>query len=93
MCIRDSRLLRRHANELGFSSDFTILDRDDTQDLAVAALKATGLDPKDKSVPKGAVLVDIFSLAANTEKSIASVVSENYPYFQAITDRIESRCV
>src|ERR1700678_1641262 len=85
-----NRLLRRHANELGFSSDFTILDRDDTQDLAVAALKATGLDPKDKSLPKGAVLVDIFSLAANTEKSIATVVGENYPYFHAITHQIES---
>src|SRR5476649_2441193 len=35
-----NRLLRRHANELGFGSDFTILDRDDAADLAVAALKA-----------------------------------------------------
>jgi DNA helicase-2/ATP-dependent DNA helicase PcrA len=76
-----NRLLRRHANELGFSSDFTILDRDDAADLAVAALKATGLDPKDKTLPKGAVLLDIFGLAASTEKSIASVVVRNYPYF------------
>src|SRR5271165_6765146 len=55
-----NRLLRRHANELGFSSDFTILDRDDAADLAIAALKAAGLDTKDKTLPKGAVLLDIF---------------------------------
>ena len=85
-----NRLLRRHANALGFSGDFIILDRDDTQDLAVAALKSTGLDPKDKTLPKGAVLVDIFSLAANTEKSISTVVGENYPYFHAITHHLES---
>ena len=85
-----NRLLRRHANVLGFSNDFTILDRDDAADLAVAALKATGLDPKDKTLPKGAVLLDIFGLAANTEKSIASVVSENYPYFTGIIDQLES---
>ena len=85
-----NRLLRRHANALGFSSGFTILDRDDAADLATAALKATGLDPKDKTLPKGAVLLDIFGLAANTEKSIAKVVEENYPYFNAITPQLEA---
>src|ERR1700677_1350333 len=84
-----NKLLRRHANTLGFSSDFTILDRDDAADLAVAALRATGVDPKDKTLPKGAVLLDIFGLAANTEKSIASVVQQNYPYFLEIVDKLE----
>ena len=85
-----NRLLRRHANALGFSSDFTILDRDDAADLAVAALRATGGDPKDKTLPKGAVLLDIFGLAANTEKSIASVVDSHYPFFNPILDKLEA---
>jgi DNA helicase-2/ATP-dependent DNA helicase PcrA len=85
-----NRLLRRHANALGFSSDFTILDRDDAADLAVAALKATGLDPKDKTLPKGAVLLDLFGLAASTEKSIASVVESHYPYFMPIVSPLEA---
>ena len=85
-----NRLLRRHANVLGFSSDFTILDRDDASDLAVAALRATGLDTKDKTLPKGAVLLDIFGLAANTEKSIASVVDSHYPFFNPILDQLVS---
>jgi DNA helicase-2/ATP-dependent DNA helicase PcrA len=85
-----NRLLRRHANALGFSSDFTILDRDDAADLAVAALRATGLDPKDKTLPKGAVLLDIFGLAANTEKSISSVVTDHYPYFSPILSQLEA---
>src|ERR1700677_1623779 len=85
-----NRLLRRHANILGFSSDFTILDRDDTQDLVVAALKATGADPKDKTLPKGAVLLDVFGFAANTEKSIATVVTEHYPYFGEIVGQLEA---
>ncbi|MCE0483626.1 MAG: ATP-dependent helicase [Methylacidiphilales bacterium] len=85
-----NRLLRRHANELGFGADFTILDRDDAADLAVAALKSLGLDPKDKELPKGAVLLDIFGLAASTERSIAHIVQEHYPYFSAITDKLEA---
>jgi DNA helicase-2/ATP-dependent DNA helicase PcrA len=85
-----NRLLRRHANALGFSSDFTILDRDDAADLAVAALRATGVDPKDKTLPKGAVLLDIFGLAANTEKSVASVVDSHYPFFNPILDKLEA---
>jgi len=87
-----NRLLRRHANEVGFSSDFTILDRDDAADLAIAAMKATGLDTKDKTLPKGAVLLDIFGLAASTEKSIASVVDGHYPYFFEIVDKLEAIC-
>lgn len=85
-----NRLLRRHANELGFSTDFTILDRDDAEDLTVAALKAVGLDPKDKSLPKGAVLADIFGLAANTGKSVATVVAEHYPYFTGMIEQFEA---
>jgi DNA helicase-2/ATP-dependent DNA helicase PcrA len=85
-----NKLLRRHAATLGFSSDFTILDRDDAADLAVAALRATGVDPKDKTLPKGAVLLDILGLAANTEKSIASVVDSHYPFFNVILDKIEA---
>jgi len=85
-----NRLLRRHANDLGFSGDFTILDRDDAADLAIAALKSLGLDPKDKTLPKGAVLLDVFGLAASTEKSIASIVEGHYPYFGEIVDKLES---
>jgi DNA helicase-2/ATP-dependent DNA helicase PcrA len=85
-----NRLLRRHANKLGFSSDFTILDRDVAEDLAVAAGKTAGLDPKDKTMPKGAVLLDIFGFAANTEKPIAKVVLEKYPFFNPILEQIEA---
>jgi DNA helicase-2/ATP-dependent DNA helicase PcrA len=85
-----NKLLRRHANALGFSSDFTILDRDDAADLALAALKATGLDHKDKTLPKGAVLLDIFGLAANTETTLASVVAGHYPYFSPILPQLEA---
>jgi DNA helicase-2/ATP-dependent DNA helicase PcrA len=85
-----NRLLRWHAETLGFSRDFTILDRDDAADLAVAALRAIGGDPKDKTLPKGAVLLDIFGLAANTEKSIASVVESHYPFFSPFLDKIEA---
>src|SRR5580658_6236118 len=85
-----NRLLRRHANEIGFSSDFTILDRDDANDLALAALRAAGLDPKDKDLPKGAVLCDIFGLASGTGKSIATIIADYYPYFSAIISQIEA---
>jgi DNA helicase-2/ATP-dependent DNA helicase PcrA len=85
-----NRLLRRHANELGFGSDFTILDRDDAADLAIAALKSLGYDTKDKTLPKGAVLLDVFGFAANTEKSIATTVEKHYPYFGEIVDKLEA---
>ncbi|HUB66036.1 MAG TPA: ATP-dependent helicase [Candidatus Methylacidiphilales bacterium] len=85
-----NRLLRRHANEVGFGTDFTILDRDDANDLALAALRAAGLDPKNKELPKGAVLCDIFGLASGTGKTVSTIVAEYYPYFSAITGQLET---
>lgn len=85
-----NRLLRRHASLLGYGNDFTILDREDCKDLASACIADSGLDPKDKRLPKGDVLVEIFSLFVNKEIPVATVLAEQYPYFIEMTDAIVS---
>ena len=64
-----SRLLRRHADRLGYRKDFTILDREDSKDLIKAVMDESQIDVKATRFPKPDVLSNIFSLAANTEKS------------------------
>src|SRR6188768_1322257 len=63
-----ARILRLHADALGYRKDFTILDRDDAQDLIKACMADAEIDKKDKHFPKPAVLNEIFSLTANTHK-------------------------
>jgi DNA helicase-2/ATP-dependent DNA helicase PcrA len=84
-----NRLLRSQANRLGYGQDFTIMDRDESKDLAGACIEGAGLDPKDKRLPKGDVLVDIFGLAANKEIPVAQVVRDQYPYFEDVLPQIE----
>src|SRR5438094_782046 len=57
-----NRMLRRHGSALGFSSGFTIMDREDQKDLINAVVASAGIDPKEIRFPKGDVLVDTLAL-------------------------------
>ncbi len=76
-----NRLLRRHAEAAGFAPGFSIMDREDQQDLLDAVIVGAGIDPKDKRFPKGEVLADVFSFAINTGRTIDQVLVEKYPHF------------
>ena len=47
-----ARILRLHAEALGYQRDFTILDRDDAKDLIKACMADAKIDEKDKHFPK-----------------------------------------
>ncbi len=84
-----NKILRRHAEAIGFRRGFSIMDREDQEDLVKTAVAAAGVDPKDKRFPKGEVLADIFSFAINTGHSVKHVVEERYPYFLELIEGIE----
>ncbi len=76
-----SRLLRRHAENLGFSRSFTILDGDDRKALIRHALANLKLDKiKRKQFPKAEVLSSIFSYADNTLRPLDETIELKYPY-------------
>src|SRR5882757_9030547 len=63
-----NRVLRQHANLLGYQRDFTIMDREDARDLIDACLGEAQIDVKATRFPKAEVLSDVFSLAVNTQQ-------------------------
>jgi DNA helicase-2/ATP-dependent DNA helicase PcrA len=83
-----ARILRLHAEVLGYQKDFTILDRDDAKDLIKACMADAKIDKKDKHFPKPDVLNEIFSLAANTHKTIAELVDGQFSYFSQFAKEI-----
>jgi DNA helicase II / ATP-dependent DNA helicase PcrA len=84
-----ARMLRLHADAVGYQKDFTILDRDDAKDLIKANLADAKIDKKDKHFPKPDVLNEIFSLAANTHKSVEQlVVDGQFSYFSQFVNEI-----
>src|SRR6266567_3820135 len=83
------RILRRHADLVGYQRDFTILDREDARHLIADCLKESGIAATADHFPKPEVLGDIFSLSVNTEKSIAQLLEEQYDYFGLIAPQIQ----
>ena len=83
-----NRLLRRNPEAAGFASGFSIMDREDQQDLLDAVIAKLGHDPKDKRFPKGEVLADVFSYAINTGRSIEQVLVEKHPHFLELSAQI-----
>ncbi len=84
-----NRILRRHADRLGYRSDFTILDREDTKDLLKACLDDAEIDIKATGFPKSDVVGEVFSMAANTLKSISQILKEEYEDFLPLAEQIE----
>ncbi len=83
-----ARVLRLHAETLGYQKDFTILDRDDAKDLIKACMADAKIDKQDKHFPKPDVLNEIFSLAANTHRTVAELVDGQFTYFAPFTAEI-----
>jgi DNA helicase II / ATP-dependent DNA helicase PcrA len=83
-----NRMLRRHGSVLGFSSGFTILDREDQKDLIDTVVASSGINPKEIRFPKGDVLADIFSFTVNTERTIEELLAEKFPYFLPLVEQI-----
>jgi DNA helicase II / ATP-dependent DNA helicase PcrA len=84
-----NRILRRHAGEVGLRPGFSIMDREDQEDLLASVIDSSGIDDEVLEFPKPEVLGDIFSLAINTERSVWQVIDERYNRFLPIAEHIE----
>ena len=83
-----NRILRRHAETIGFGPNFTILDREDQSDLMKSVAADAGAPLRDKRFPKPDVLGELFSLSANTGRPLADLVHDRFGYFEGMTETI-----
>src|ERR671939_183338 len=81
-------ILRRHAESLGYTSNFSILDSEDAKDFLSVCVEEAGVDTRARRFPKAEVLQDIISFATNTDAPIADVVPRRYPYFEPLVQQI-----
>jgi DNA helicase-2/ATP-dependent DNA helicase PcrA len=83
-----ARVLRSHADLLGYQRDFTILDRDDAEDLIKTCIADAGIETKGTHFPKPKVLNEIFSLAINTHATVAEMLETQFSYFEQFAAQI-----
>ncbi|HEX8097902.1 MAG TPA: ATP-dependent helicase [Pyrinomonadaceae bacterium] len=81
-------VLRRHAASLGYESNYTILDSEDTRDFLSACVDEAGIDTRARRFPKAEVLQDIISFANNTDRPITEVVARSHPHFEPLGQQI-----
>lgn len=84
-----SRMLRRHAEQIGFNRSFSILDRDDQKSLLNSVIASCEIDTKQRRFPKADVLASIFSLIENTGVTLETVIADRYDHFYDWLEQIE----
>ena len=77
-----NRILRRHAEEIGFTKSFSIMDRDDQKSLMNTVIAECEIDTSARRFPKPDVLISIFSLIENTGIALEDLLEDRYPYFE-----------
>ena len=75
-----ARLLRPHAELLGYRPNFSILDSEDSKDLLESATSDLGIPITERRFPKGDLLRAIVSFAANTGRRSTTIVGRDYPH-------------
>ena len=83
-----NRLLRRHAENVGLTSSFSIMDREDQKDLMAVSIAAAGVNTKEVRFPKPEVLANMFSLSENTGIELKEIIDARYPYFDHLQEGI-----
>lgn len=83
------RILRRHAEDLGFTASFSIMDRDDQKSMLSSIVAACEIDTRQRRFPKADVLASMFSLVENTETPLEEIVADRYAYFYDWIDELE----
>ena len=76
-----NRLLRRHAEKVGLTKSFTIMDREDQKDLMSTCIAAAGVNTKEIRFPKPELLATMFSLVESTGEGLNDILEYRYPYF------------
>src|SRR5436189_3780887 len=82
-------ILRRHAQSIGFDSNYSILDSEDACDFIDVCVSEAAIDTKSKRFPKAEVIQNIISYANNTDLPIENVIVGKYPYFEQLTQQIK----
>ncbi len=85
-------LLRRHAEAIGYTDTFTILDREDARELMAAAVVETKIDTGKQRFPQADVLLDVASSAVNMMKPARDILLDKAPRFVHLADDIMGVC-
>ncbi|MGE3312487.1 MAG: ATP-dependent helicase, partial [Limisphaerales bacterium] len=83
-----ARILRINAEAIGYRPDFTILDREDSEDLLKACIGAAGIDSKARAFPKVEVIADLLSRVTNERVPLSTILERRQMGFEGLQEPI-----
>ncbi|MBT3816853.1 MAG: UvrD-helicase domain-containing protein [Candidatus Magasanikbacteria bacterium] len=84
------KMLKKYAPLLGYESNFSILDSEDSRNVIKLCLKEKGLDKKIKKFPSARVVQGIISFTRNCGKPLEDVIEDQYPQWLQHIDMLGS---
>ncbi|MCP4576888.1 MAG: UvrD-helicase domain-containing protein [Deltaproteobacteria bacterium] len=84
------KVLRNHAKALGYSNNFTILDRSDMEEVLRTLVPDLKMDGKPPRFPKRGTLANIISKAANLELQVEELMQSEYGQFMEVAPHIQT---
>ncbi len=83
------KVLRRHAEALGYDNAFTILDRSDMEEVLRSLIPDLQMPKTALRFPKRGTLANILSKAANLQTPVEACILEEYGQFVEVASQIE----
>jgi DNA helicase-2/ATP-dependent DNA helicase PcrA len=80
--------LRRHAEAIGFTREFTILDRGDSEELLSLVRSDLGAGGKGRRFPKTSTLAAIIGKNVNTGLDFSEIMARQYPQYEDDADDV-----
>ncbi|MBI4993238.1 MAG: ATP-dependent helicase, partial [Candidatus Magasanikbacteria bacterium] len=87
------RVLKKYCSFLGYKSNFSVLDSDDSSNLIKQCLKDEGVDRTVRRFPSPAVLQSIINYARNSQATIDGALELKHQHFAPLADTIKSIAV
>lgn len=75
-------ILRQHAQRIGRTTSFGILDEEDSKDLIAGSIADLKISTTQTRFPQANVVEAMLSLSINTCRPLSQVVAERYPQFE-----------
>lgn len=82
-------ILREFYQACGFSSQFSIIDRSDTEDLIQLIRKPYAKASSDKRYPKKNTILDLIGKCINGSKSMIDAIEQHYPQYVDLEDDLK----
>ncbi|MBP8976529.1 MAG: ATP-dependent helicase [Bacteroidetes bacterium] len=74
-------VLRRYGQLLGYTSNYSILDQTDAEDVVNLLRTKMKLDVREKRFPRKETLYDLYSKSLNTLVPVSQLLAQEYPQF------------